>query len=145
VANALAGLQVRERQRLAEMQQVAVELAVAIAARLAHVKIHAGDFGVEELVREVIEQLDRQQAATLFLHPADMALLERRMESNDSLLSANDHIRLGEDATLPRGDCRAEFGAVSVWSQWQSQLPEIREHLLRSIQDAGARPHQAQT
>ena len=61
------------------------------------------DVGLEEVVREVIEQIDRKQPATLFLHPADLALLEGRIENLDSLFQANEKLRFDTDATLARG------------------------------------------
>lgn|GEM_PF-2097657 len=138
VTAALQEFQRRETQRLTEMQQVAIELAVAIASRLTHAKIQAGDFGIEGLVREVLEQVDRQQPATLYLHPQDMALLERRAEDEPTLFATGQAVRLTADPALGRGNCRAEWGDVSILSAWQQQLPEIQQHLLRGITDARA-------
>ena len=57
------------------MQKLAVELAVAIASRLLHDQIQAGDYPVENLVRTVVERLDTPQPVTVFLHPEDLAAL----------------------------------------------------------------------
>jgi len=138
VTAALQEFQEREKLRLTEMQQVAIELAVAIASRLTHAKIHAGDFGIEGLVREVLEQVDRKQPATLYLHPQDMALLEKRAGDEPTLFATSQPVRLAADPALARGNCRAEWGDVSILSAWQQQLPEIHQHLLRGIAAAAA-------
>lgn len=129
-------LKAQQRQRLTEMQQLAVELAVAIAGRLVHDRIEAGDFAVETLVHQVVERLETKQAVTVYLHPADIALLERRLGEGQALFPNNAEVRLAADDSLNRGECRAETGDVSVLSRLEEQLATIRQRLLGSLADA---------
>jgi flagellar biosynthesis/type III secretory pathway protein FliH len=127
-----AELHAQQRQRLEEMQQVAVDLAIAVASRLLHERIAAGDFAVESLVREAVKRLPATQPVTVRLHPLDLQLLEKRMGPN-ALLVPDAAVRLVADASLERGDCRADAGEVGVLSQMREQLGEIRRHVLETL------------
>src|SRR5262249_18548239 len=107
-------LQVQQEQQLEEMQRVAVELAVAISSRVPHERIEAGDLAVEALVRQVVQRLDPKQPVTVYLHPEDLSLLEKRLTDGQPLIPESTELRLSADATLSRGDCRAEAGDLSV-------------------------------
>ena len=66
-----------------EMEAAAVELAMAVASRLIHKAIDAEAFGVEELVHELTARLEGDRAVTVFLHPEDLKLLQRRTPADD--------------------------------------------------------------
>lgn len=127
----------QQRQALVDMRRAAVELGVTIAARILHEKVRAEDFAVEALVRQAVERLEPRQAVTVRLHPTDLALLERRLAGQPSLFPDTAEVRVIADASRQRGDCLAESGDVSVLSQLEGQLAEIRHHLLRSLENAG--------
>src|SRR5262249_51863811 len=116
-----------------ELQRVAVELAVTIATRLIHDKVQANDFAVEELVRKVVEQLEPKQPVTVRLHPEDKALLERRLAGQPLVPADAAEVPGVGDTAVPRGNCVAEAGPVSMQSQLEKQLSDIREHLLRNV------------
>ena len=135
IAAALAGLttaatSLREDvDRLrGEMAAAAVELAVAVASRLIHKAIDAEAFGVEELVHELTARLEGDRAVTVFLHPDDLKLLQRRAPAADDRT-----ILLKADAALGRGDCRAVSGDVSLISHLRVQLADLHHHLSRSV------------
>ena len=139
IARVLAGMaesaqnfDARKRQLLAEMQQVAVELAVAVAGRLMHQKIEAGEFPIENVVRQVVEQLGAKQSVQVCLHPDDLALLAQRL-GDAPLATASADLQLVADAELSRGDCRAQAGELSVLSQLDVQLADLRRQLLGSL------------
>ena len=117
-----------ERMR-GEMTAAAVELATAVASRLIHKVIDADAFGVEELVHELTARLEGDRTVTVFVHPGDLKLLQRR---TPALASDGRTIQLKEDAGLDRGDCRAVSGDVSLLSQFKVQLAELHDHLRRS-------------
>ncbi len=62
---------------VAEMRQAAVELAIAVAGRVVFDKLQAGDFPIEEMVRQAVARLPAAPAVTVYLHPEDLALLQR--------------------------------------------------------------------
>jgi flagellar assembly protein FliH len=125
-----------QRGRLAEMQRVAVEVAVAVASHVLYERIESGDFPVEELVRAAVQRLDPRQAVTVRLHPEDLALLERRTAEEPLFALDTEELRLVADPALGRGDCRAETGDVAVMANLQEHLAEIRHDLLRALPEA---------
>jgi flagellar assembly protein FliH len=142
--NAAQAVATQQMEQLAEVRRVTVELAVAIASRLIHERILAGQFGVETLVRQVLEKLEPRQPIAVRLHPDDLALLKRRLPAGDPLANLeNDKVRFVADPALSRGDCRAEAGDVRIVSHLQGQLEEIRQHLLRSVGHAQSGPQSA--
>lgn len=126
----------QQRQRLAEMQRVAVEVAVAIASRLLHQRLEQGDLAVESLVRQVAERLETHEALTVYLHPADLALLVQQGEAGQPWLPGEGKLKLVADEALKRGDCRAETGDMSLCLNLDKQLDEVRKHLLEALPDA---------
>ena len=137
-------LHAQQRQRLAEMQRVAIEVAVAVASRLVHERLDAGDVAVEGLVRQVAARLEPKETLTIYLHPADLTLLEQRAKDCQRLLPGAGHLKLMPDAALRRGDCRAETGDMSLLLQVDKQLEEMRKHLMDTLPDAEIEQRRAQ-
>ena len=129
-------LQAQEYQRLEEMQQVAVELAVAIASHVVHERIEAGDYAVEALVRKAAAGLKTAQPITIYLHPLDLELLEKRLAKMQPPAPDLTKLRFIGDALLGQGDCRAEAGDIGVLSQVQEHLTGIRKQLLETLPEA---------
>jgi flagellar assembly protein FliH len=143
IAQVLAGLvdtfrrmEEQQNQRLGEMQQAAVELAMAVASRLIHDKLEGGEIAVEKLVLQVLDRLGTQQGVKVYLHPADLALLEKKAATAGGGLGTGIEVQLLADPTVGRGGCRAEGGEVSVLSQMEVQLAEIRKFLLGALGNA---------
>ncbi len=129
---AVNALEARQQQQLIEWQRAAVELGVTIATRLLHDKIQAGDYPVETLARQAAARLNTDEPITLRLHPADLQLLEKRLDGKP-LFAPDANIRLVGDPTLGRGDCRAEAGENVVLAELSAQLADVRRELLRSL------------
>jgi flagellar biosynthesis/type III secretory pathway protein FliH len=134
--DAARDLRAGQRGRLEEMQRVAVELSVAIASHVMFDRLKSGDFPMEELVRAAVKRLEPRQAVTVYLHPTDLALLERRV-GNEALCGLDgDELRLVGDAALARGACRAETGDVAVMANLEEHVAEIRRDLLLALPGA---------
>lgn len=129
-------LRAQQRSRLEEMQRVAVELAVAIASHVVCERIESGDYAIEELVRQAVKRMEPREAVTVYLNPDDLTLLERRLGDGPLLSLEGEDVRLLGDASLGRGDVRAESGDVNVVSQMEEHLAELRSGLLRVLPDA---------
>jgi flagellar assembly protein FliH len=125
----------QREQLLREMQQVAIELAVSVASQAIHAKIEANEFPIESLVRAAIGKLDSSGPIVVRLHPDDLALFKRRADESGSSLS-DSGIRFDADASLGRGDCRADAGELGVWCKMQGQIEEMRQRLLETLEDA---------
>lgn len=121
---------------IAELQQAAIELGVAIAARLVFHQIAAGAFGIEQLVRGALEQLHSKHAAVVHLHPQDLALLRERL-GDLAALHAEQPVQWRPDAGLTRGDCKVQAGDLGVWSSMQQRLQQARALLLEQVQAHG--------
>lgn len=125
---------------LADMEQATITLALACASRIVHEKLSAGAFAIDSIVRHVIERLAAKHPATVYLHPDDLASLQARLGDGRAAALTGADLRLVADASLGRGDCRAEAGELTVLSQVEAQLADLRDLLFRSAAHAdGAR------
>jgi flagellar biosynthesis/type III secretory pathway protein FliH len=134
LTDVVRGLELRERQRLAEMQRATVELATAIAEKLLHERLAAGSFPIEQVVREVLAKLKPAQSATVYLNREDLELLAARCGGTE--LIPGKKFRLVADPGMKRGSCRAESGEVNVSSTLEMQLQMIRERLTEQLHHA---------
>lgn len=137
LAGAVARLDTRYRQLLGEMRQTAIELAIAVADRLLHDQARAGQVPLEEVVRQVVGRLPARGGADVSLNPEDVTLLRRRL-GEEAL--AGLAIQLRPDPGLARGSCRAEAEGMSVLSDLEEQLADLRHCLLENVGDAEPRP-----
>ncbi|MCX7421128.1 MAG: FliH/SctL family protein [Planctomycetia bacterium] len=111
---------------LPEVQRTAIELAHAIAAKLVLDRVHSDQFPIENLVREVVERLNTDQSIVVKLHPADLVVWQKHVESHVSATTLGDHVRVQADKNLARGDCQAASGEVSIVYELQRQIDELR-------------------
>lgn len=123
-----------------EMRQAAIELAIAVAGRVVFDKLQAGEFPIEEMVRQALARLPAAPALTVYLHPDDLALLQRRLGDKPLLSARETQLRIEADASLRRGSCRAEAGEIHVRADLSDQLAGLRQHLLWSASHAQSGP-----
>ena len=118
-------------QTLLEFQEVAIELAHAIATKLVFEEVDDNRFPIANLVHEVVSRLDSSANAVVRLHPEDLALVE---ELDPIQGAGNEHsVRFIADSTLARGDCKAKAGEISVIYELRRQVDEIRRQLLSTV------------
>jgi len=123
LADAIRAVEERRRAEADRWRGAAVELALAVSARLLRRAIDADEFPVEAMVAEMAARFDAGASLTAFLHPADIAALDGRF---------GDSLRLEADISLPRGDARVEDGSRVVVSQLADQFASLRDEILRS-------------
>jgi hypothetical protein len=138
-------LQQRRKQSLGELQQAAVELAIAVASRMVHERIAADDFPVEKLVGELLNRCGESGPVDIHLHPTDLELLERRVQGRTPPWTGHESYTLIADASLERGDCRVAAGEFGILAKLELQLSELRQHLLESLDDAQVERRRTQT
>jgi flagellar assembly protein FliH len=119
-----------------EMRQAVIELAMAIAGRLVFDKLQAGEFPIEEMVRQALARLPAAPVFKVYLHPEDLALLQRRLAGKPLLPVQETPLQIEADASLRRGGCRAEAGEIHVLADLADQLDGLRQHLLWSANHA---------
>ena len=135
VRAAVTGLRQDHEGRLQELQRVAVELALTIATRLLHERVAAGDFPIDAKVRDMIAQLGEDVPVVVRLNPADLELLKGRL-GGEPLSADRDDPRFLPDPALARGACQVEGRESMLLSDVTRELHDIRDDLLRSLDNA---------
>lgn len=125
-------LRADQAQRLDQVQRVAIELAMTMAARLLHRAVTNGEFPMEVKVRDMIDQLEGETPVSVRLNPADLELLESRL-GGSPLLTGTADPRLIPDPTLARGDCQVHGKEAMLLSNVERELQEIRDELLGGL------------
>jgi len=127
----------RRRDSLGELQQLAVELAIAVASQVVHQAIAEDQFGVRKLVDGLLDRLGLAEPITIALHPQDLELLEDHLvreppppEWDARLLT------FVPDPRLVRGSGRATSARGEILSEAALHLAELRRHLLEGLDDA---------
>jgi flagellar biosynthesis/type III secretory pathway protein FliH len=136
ILDRLEELEQRRRASLEEMQQLAVEIATAMASRIVHDKVEAGELPFGQLIHSAVERFDRNMPLSVYLNPVDLKQWQETLEKQTIPALAPTVIRLIGDRQLPRGGCRTDNGSFSLLFDWEAQLDEIREHLKRSLHEA---------
>lgn len=138
VRAAIASWRVGHDARLKQWQQAAIEMAMTTAARLLHERIVSGDFPIDARVRDMIVQLGEDVPVAVRLNPLDLELLKSRLEraEDEPLLTGPDAPRFVLDASLNRGECQVEGRESMLLSDVTRELQDIREDLLRSLDNA---------
>lgn len=129
----LAELESRRKASLAELQQLAIELAIAIAGHVLRAEVVAGNYPIESLVREAIDRLDGPQMATVHVHPDDLAWLQANGDITTKFTTV---IRWIGDRELPRGSCLVEAADLGLMTRWSQQLDDIHRRLLEGLENA---------
>lgn len=138
VTAAVANLRQDRESRLQEWQRAAIELATTIASRILHERVASGDFPIDAKVRDMIAQLGEDTPVVVRLNPLDLELLKTRLEGweGDSPLTGPDAPRFVPDSALNRGECQVEGRESMLLSDVTRELQEIRDDLLRSLNNA---------
>lgn len=134
-AEAIQELQTQHRQSLGEMQEVAVELAVAAASWLVGVAIDRGMFAVDDLIMKSLEHLELTQPVKIRLNPADHELLQMLMKDPASP-SQLDQMSYAGDQSIPRGAMRVESGRRILLTDMNSRLEEVRRTWMEKLDDS---------
>ncbi len=137
--------QLDEKQQgsLGELQRVAVELSVAIAAHLVKEKLDVGEAGIESLVEAAISRLAPCEPIVIHLNPLDEAALTALWK--DRLTAVSPTLTFTVDEQLPRGACRATAGDFGLLSTLEQRLATIRDNLLQGIAYAQIERRKADT
>jgi len=134
IGDAVNELEDRRRHSLAELQEFAVEVATVVASRVIRTAIDQNTFGIENLVREILEGVSAAQPVEIILHPDDLARVDAAGATAPPWTS--ERIRFIADATAVRGVCRATAGPRSILSDWRTHLQDIRAILHEELEHA---------
>lgn len=100
----------RSRQgRIDDWKRTAIDLAVLALGRIICRQIGRDEFPVESVVEEMITGWRNKAAIRVYLHPLDLAAVERRLDlTTDTVANSLPKIQFLPDPSLSRGSCRAE-------------------------------------
>jgi len=132
VTESVQELEQRRQASLLELQQAAVELAIAAASHIVETAINAEFFPVDRLVQSAIERLGWVGPTVINLHPEDL----RRFRSHTELQTDLTSVEWRSDSSLARGSCRAERPeGAGVLYDIDRQLADIRRLWLENLDD----------
>lgn len=135
----------RREQSLLEMQQVAIELAVAAASHLVETVIEEDRYGIEDLIQSTFEKAGSDSSLRFSLHPDDLDLLQRRLSVTKSYQEMR-KLEFLEDSQLPRGSFQIHLPDGQTWLTGISlRLAEIRKHWLEELDAAQVERRQTET
>jgi flagellar assembly protein FliH len=113
------------RTMIRETERQMVELALAIARRVVRREVALDQNLTLSMARLALERLGERTAATVRLHPDDLAATAAgRSEWNGS------HVTVVGDASVSRGGCRIESDFGSVDASIDAQFREVARALL---------------
>ena len=133
---AVSELEARQRQSLQELQHVAVELATAAASWLTMAAIDRNQFHVEELISQSVSQLQGKGQLTVHLNPDDLEQFNTLRNAHDEPESTLNHVQFVADPTMARGNCRTESDSISLVSDLETRLANVRQAWLENLDDA---------
>ncbi len=146
IVESIGELESRRSKSLSELQQAAVEIAVIVANNIVRRAISADNYGVVDLVNEVISRLGAEKTVTIYLHPNDHRLFEEQLKKEEKTLhEVAARIQVNADPNLQPGECYADAGDFGLLSTIEQQLTDIRQMLLEGLEDAEAERRKARS
>jgi hypothetical protein len=128
-------LQQQHRQSLQEMQEVAVELALAAASALTGAAIDRGQFAVDDLILQALDQMQVTEPVRVRMNPLDHELLQALMKAPEASQVLKS-LTVIQDDGLNRGSCRVESGRRILLTDLQSRLDDIRRSWMEKLDDS---------
>jgi flagellar biosynthesis/type III secretory pathway protein FliH len=138
IKDAVTDMQQQHERHISEWRRAAIDLALAIGARLIHDRIQAEQFPIEALVRDMLAPFVDSPAVTVCLNPHDLALLRERLAGRPLFDDLAGSIRFAADFSLERAACRVEDSERVLISQLSLQLREVHDELLRRLEHDAA-------
>jgi flagellar biosynthesis/type III secretory pathway protein FliH len=121
------------QQKLDEWRRAALDLAMAAMGMVVHRQLEAGQFHLDEIIRDMIASCSSGAEIHVHLNPTDARLMRDKLFGRPLLPDRPGEVQITEDASLARGDCRVDDGHQVFLSQLGERLREIREELHRSL------------
>ncbi|MCA9150274.1 MAG: hypothetical protein KDA92_13280 [Planctomycetales bacterium] len=132
----LADLEQRRSQSLVELQQLAIELAIAVSMHVTQGVVDLGQFPIELLVKSAIERLEANRSVVIRLHPVDLVQMQSIVQRTAESWSLPENVKLVADNSLSPGSCLADGGDFGLLSTWEMQLADVHKCLKEGLQDA---------
>jgi len=122
-----------------QMQQQAIELAVALTSKVLCQQIQESSFPLSEMVDQLLGEADVQQPATVYVHPSDLKMIRIQKANAVADENAKDKIQKDlkwlADPGLPRGSARIDGVNQAVFFSAAFQLEELHRALKEVVSD----------
>lgn len=118
-----------QREWTVRWERDAVQLAIAIAARIVRRDSVAHPQVAVALVRESLELASGRRHIRLLLHPDDVVLLGDEIRQVLAARGNREPVDVQGDATIERGSCRVLTEHGDIDQRWSTQLARIAEEL----------------
>lgn len=136
IESTIAETELRRQQSLEELRLVAIEMSVAIAARVIRGAVETETFGIEEIVTEAVERFGGTDQITVSLNPADLSRLESALDGRPPPWPKDQTPRLTANQNVAPGGCEVHGADFHYVSRMELVLDEIRAGLLESLEHA---------
>ena len=110
-----------------------VQLALAIARRVAHREVSLDRELLAAMARVALDRLSEASRVTIRVHPSDLDALAAARHGD----LAGDHVTLVADARVGRGGCRLESECGTIEAGIDAQIRELGRALLGSDDSGG--------
>lgn len=111
---------------VAHKEEVA-KLAVEIARKVLMRKVEDGDYEIESIVKEAIENAPSRDGLVVKLNPQDLSALQKAQQDNNGEILAG--IKLVSDANISRAECIVESPKGVIESLIDGHLEQIGKAL----------------
>ena len=111
----------------AEHREEIARLSVEIARKILMQKVQNGDYEIESIVKEVLQNAPTKQELVIHLNPEDLAACERLQQDDPDRGLAD--IKFVGDPSIGRAECLLETPKGIVKSSFDEQLERISEAL----------------
>ncbi|MBX9680516.1 MAG: hypothetical protein K2X38_17300 [Gemmataceae bacterium] len=125
-------VRVGRKQETSVATRAIVDLVIRATRHLVGRKIESGEYDLEAMIGQALRKLDASSAVVVALHPEDLRLLQLTAAG----LSAREGIAWESDTSLSRGSFRVQANDVSLWSDLETRLQEVRDALEQSLEAA---------
>ena len=127
---AIDGFEAARSATLQKAREDIVELALAMAGRIARRVVEADPAVVQDQVAEVISLVTAASGMTLSINPDDRKLVQAVLPALCERLEKPGHIELRDDPDVDRGGCVLSTGKGVIDATLEKQLERIAEVLL---------------
>lgn len=131
----IAGIEAQRAQWWAAARNDLVDLALAIAGRVAHSVGQREREAVLRNIEEAARIMGRRSDVVITVNPADAETARQFAPTLTETRGQCQHVQIVEDASVAAGGCKVQWGTGMVDATLEKQLDRIREALLPTESD----------
>lgn len=130
IGKAAAQVETAGREVFASHREAVIQLALEIAAKILARDLQDGNYRIEQILREALQETPAAQVRTIRLHPEDLETYQRYLKDNPDELPGRVH--LVGDWSLGHAECVVETEQGILDWLIEEQLRRVSEALLET-------------